>query len=99
MLTAPYKTPIDGTMEHPFRHFFSRSPRTLHGSMPNSRRLAFNRWPTKEKPAAARYARRGSGLFAVAVKITLPDSPCSAPKAGKPRGARHEAEPQGQVRA
>jgi hypothetical protein len=63
-LTTPYVALIDRTMQRPFRHFFSRSPRTIHGSIPIHGDWHSDRWhPKKENPATVRYAGRGSGPF------------------------------------
>jgi hypothetical protein len=78
-------------MQHPFRHFFSRSPRTIHGSMPNSRRTD---GPQRKNPPL--HATRGEApasfslfMSAVAVEITPPDSPCSAPEGGWESSAQY----------
>jgi hypothetical protein len=82
---------IDCTMQHPFRHFFSRSPRTIHGIYANSRRRAFRPMTPKRKTPPL-YATRGEApatsyllVSAGAEEITLPDEPCSAPQ-GTPSG-------------
>jgi hypothetical protein len=53
---------IDCTMQHPFRHFFSRSPRTIHGSMPIHGGWHSNRWHTKKENPPL-YATREAGPF------------------------------------
>jgi hypothetical protein len=49
-LTMSHVALIDCTMQHPFRHFFSRSPRTIRGIYANSRRRASRRSTQKENP-------------------------------------------------
>jgi hypothetical protein len=57
-LTTPHVALIDCTMQHPFRHFFSRSPRTIHGSMPIHGGWHSDRWHLKRKTPPL-YATRG----------------------------------------
>jgi hypothetical protein len=57
-LTTSYVALIDCTMQHPFRHFFSRSPRTIHGSIPIHGDWHSDRWHPKRKTPPL-YATRG----------------------------------------